>query len=37
VPIADVASTDVAERFTIVRCAGCHVLRTWPVPADLSP
>jgi SAM-dependent methyltransferase len=25
------------ERFAIVRCSGCDVLRTLPVPADLGP
>src|SRR5262249_39725208 len=30
-------STDTPDRFTIVRCGACGVLRTTPVPADLAP
>jgi hypothetical protein len=35
--VADVASTDTTDRFGIERCDACGVLRTVPVPADLTP
>jgi len=30
-------ATDTRERFSIVECPACHVLRTLPVPDDLAP
>jgi len=35
--VLDVPSTDTPDRFTIERCGACAVLRTTPVPADLTP
>ena len=35
--VLDVASTDTPDRFAIARCGACGVLRTTPVPVDLSP
>jgi len=35
--VTDVRGTDTADRFAIERCAACGVLRTIPVPEDLTP
>jgi hypothetical protein len=35
--VLDVPSTDTPDRFAVERCGACGVLRTTPVPRDLSP
>jgi hypothetical protein len=35
--VLDVPSTDTPDRFAVERCGACGVLRTTPVPVDLTP